>query len=496
MRLEMSQQMKMDQRMVLAPRMIQSMEILQLPLLALQERIEQEMLSNPVLEQEEPYQEEQSDQADSPDSSENVSETPESEQSLLIKEDNSKKEDFERLDSIGSDYGDYLSRSEYVRAPRSSGERDGKLEAMQNTAAPSQSLNEYLHEQWAFIEAEPIVKKIGSVIIDFIEETGYLAVELETLAEHVREEVTPAQMEAALNLVQTLEPVGVGARNLTECLLIQLQSDADERRLEIDLVKNHLKDIEMNRFPVLVRKTGREMAEIKQALKVVSRLDPRPGMQIGRRAVQYVMPDIIVEYDEHNDTYSAYLRSGNTVNLRISDRYNSMVKRNSLPSDAKEFLKNNLRSARWLIESIEQRKTTLLRVVNHVLKTQREFFDRGPLYLKPLPMVEAAEALGIHVGTVSRAVSGKYMQTPTGIFPLRYFFTGGTETNTGESVSWDAVKAKLQEIIDGEDKKTPYNDDELVEQLARHGIKLARRTVAKYRGLLNIPPARRRRQYE
>jgi RNA polymerase sigma-54 factor len=155
-----------------------------------------------------------------------------------------------------------------------------------------------------------------------------------------------------------------------------------------------------------------------------------------------------------------------------------------------------VRSARWIIESIEQRKITLLRVVNHVLENQREFFDHGPLHLKPLPMVDVAEVLGIHVGTVSRAVSGKYMQTPIGIFPLRYFFSGGTETANGESVSWDAVKAKLQEIIDNEDKKKPFNDDELVVQLKEHGITLARRTVAKYRSTMNIPPARRRKEFD
>ena len=172
-----------------------------------------------------------------------------------------------------------------------------------------------------------------------------------------------------------------------------------------------------------------------------------------------------------------------------------MLKKGEVSKDTKEFLQNSVRSARWLIESIEQRKSTLLRVVNYVIKNQRSFFDHGPQHLKPLPMVDTAAALGIHVGTVSRAVSGKYMQTPIGIFPLRSFFSGGTENSSGQSVSWDAVKAKLQEIIDNEDKQKPYNDDELVEQLRNSGLTLARRTVAKYRGLMSIPTARRRKEF-
>lgn len=493
----MSQQMKMDQRMVLAPRMIQSMEILQLPMLALQERIEQEMLSNPVLEMEEntPDEAESGAGAQETGDGEGDSEVSEPEQSLSIGEDKNKTEDFQRLDNMGDEFGDYLSRSSYISSKRNSGEPDRKLEAMQNTAAPSQSLNESLKEQWAFIDADAVIKQAGVVIIDFIEETGYLEVTLESLEEHVKTAVTHEQMAKALELVQTLEPTGVGARNLAECMIIQLQSHEEDRSLEIELLTHHLKDIEMNRFPALARKTGKDITKINEAIKVISKLDPRPGMQVGRHEAQYVTPDVIVEYDDNNDIYTAHLAYGSTPNLRINTTYNMMIKQKTVASDAKEFLQNSVRSAKWLIESIEQRKATLLRVVNHVLRMQRDFFDRGPLYLKPLPMVEVAKVLDIHVGTVSRAVSGKYLQTPIGIYPLRSFFSGGTETAQGQSVSWEAVKVKLEEIIDGEDKKKPYNDDELVEQLKDNGITLARRTVAKYRSLMNIPPARRRREF-
>ena len=493
MRLDTSQHMAMEQRMVLAPRMIQSMEILQLPLLALQERIEQEMLTNPVLEQEEPVDLGEI-QADQP--GETSSETlTEGERVLRIEEDRDKTKEFERLDNVGDDYNDYLQRSLQVRARSGNGERGGKMEAMQNTAAPAQSLNEFLHEQWAFIDCGEAIRLAGSIIIDHIDDSGYLSVPLESLYERAAQ-VKPKQWDEALLLVQTLEPTGVGARDLAECMVLQIVSENANHYLEIDLVKNHLKDIEMNRYPQVAKKTGKSIAEIQAAVKVISRLDLRPGLQVGHHETPYILPDIIVDYDEDNDIYNARLNDGSNPNLRINTMYAKMVKQGKLPADAKEFLQNNIRSARWIIESIEQRKTTLLRVVHHVLKSQREFFDHGPQHLRPLPMVDVADVLGIHVGTVSRAVSGKYMQTPIGIYPLRSFFSGGIETASGESVSWDAIKAKLQEIVDNEDRKKPWNDDQLAAELTKRGLTVARRTVAKYRSILNIPPARRRKQFE
>ena len=419
----------------------------------------------------------------------------ESEQALNIKDDKSKADDFERMANQGNDYDDYMDRSTHISKHRETGERDKKLDAMQNTAAAGQSLHENLLEQWSFIECDDAIKEAGVAIIDYINDAGYLSITLDKVRDNMRRQVTDSQMDEAIALIQTLEPTGVGARDLGECMLIQLQNSDEDRALEIELVSRYLKDIEMNRYPAIVRKTGRTLEEIKQAIKNISRLDPRPGLQVSNGNATYIMPEIIIDYDEENDLYSARLTDGSTPILRINKMYGRMLKKGEVSKDTKEFLQNSVRSARWLIESIEQRKSTLLRVVNYVIKNQRSFFDHGPQHLKPLPMVDTAAALGIHVGTVSRAVSGKYMQTPIGIFPLRSFFSGGTENSSGQSVSWDAVKAKLQEIIDNEDKQKPYNDDELVEQLRNSGLTLARRTVAKYRGLMSIPTARRRKEF-
>lgn len=476
----------MDQRMVLAPRMIQSMEILQLPLLELQERIEQELLSNPMLEIEEPEQSEV----------EKVTEREDGELGLLSNEGSTKSEEFERLDSSSGDLGDYLGRADYIQPRRRTDDTDHKYEALQNSAAPEICLNEYLKEQWIFVECDQVIKKVGETIIDLIEDTGYLSVPPHQIPDHLDGTAKNDQIEQALRLVQTLEPAGVGASDLAECLRLQINGKAETHTLEIELITKHLKDIEMNRYPVIARRTGKSIAEITEAINFISKLDPRPGLRVGQRDVSYVLPDIIVEYDELNDVYTARLTSGPIPNIKINAMYNQMLKQNNMTEKTREFLQNNARSARWLVESIEQRKNTLLRVVNHVIQNQRDFLESGPLHLHALPMVDVAEVLGIHVGTVSRAVSGKYMQTPVGIFPLRFFFSGGRETSDGENVSWDAIRAKLQDIIDDEDKSKPYNDDELVEQLASQGIQLARRTVAKYRGLMNVPPARRRKQFE
>ncbi len=489
MRLDMSQHMRLEQKMKLAPRMIQSMEILQLPLLALQERIDQELEQNPVLELQEPVQ----DEPAPPDSEEDQ---PDGEVDLVISTDQSKVADFERLDTLrtDNDYGDYMGRSWQVAVRRQSGERDRKLDAMLNTAAREECLNDYLHWQWSFDEAPWQVKRAGELIIDHIEEDGYLRT---PLVELVEDQLSWAQMdhlEAALGLIQGLLPAGVGARNIKECLLIQLEQLSGNHELEKALVAKHLRDLELNRLPAVARKTSQTIERIKEAISFIGRLNRRPGYLIGDRSAPYVVPDVVVEHSE-SEGYQIRLSDEQLPRLQISNLYRGMLKGDAIDTKARQFIQTNIRSARWLIESIQQRRGTLLRVVEAVLRHQRQFLERGPKFLQPLPMTKVAGELGIHVGTVSRAVAGKYIQTPLGIWPLRHFFCGGTETTNGESVSWDGIKVKLQDIIENEDKANPLSDDRIVERLREQGLELARRTVAKYRKLLNIPPARQRRQY-
>jgi RNA polymerase sigma-54 factor len=508
MAMQLSQTMRPELRQLLTPRMIQSMEILQLPLAELEQRIEQELQNNPVLELDSETAEDggivKVDDAE-PTRSEDRSED---ESPLLVKEDSDQSADFDRLEKLS----EYLENEEFftnssMREHRVSqsydGERDKKLDAMTNTAARGEDLSEHLLKQWHFVETTAGVYAAGEAIINYIDSDGYLRTDLEVIQKESKKPLTIEDLHTALKEIQTLDPTGVGARNLKECLLIQLDALEDDPEhaedhdfeLERKLVQDHLNDLEMNRYPQISRKLGREIPDIKRAVRGLARLNPHPGKDIGGVDAPQINPDAVIYFDEETGKYEVRMTRDSTPSLFISAMYRRMLKERACDKKTREFLSNNVRNARWLIESIEQRNSTILRVIKAVVEHQKEFFDKGPEHLKPLPMINVADQLGIHVATVSRAVSEKWVETPRGIMPLRRFFSGGTTSADGEDMSWDAVKEKLRVIIDNEDKNNPLNDDEIVEKLTEQGIHIARRTVAKYRKILNIPPARQRKEF-
>ncbi len=499
--------MRMDQRQLLTPRMIQSMEILQLPLMALEERIEQELQNNPVLELRENEvdgTETVRSDAETSDAKDNYSEE---EQQLVVKETGDSAEDFERLAKIG----EFLENEEFVTngsfrgsgSYEGEGDRDRKLDAMNNTAGRGENLVEHLLGQWSFIEMTPAVKAAGEAIINYIDGEGYLRTSLETIQLESKRPLKLEDLYEALKLIQTLEPAGVGARDLRECLLIQLDlleedeegAEGHDFDLERSLIRDHLKDLEMNRYPQISKKLGRPIDEIQRGVRRLARLHPHPGKQISVDDAPPITPDAVVYLDEDTGRYEIDMTNDPAPSLMISGMWRKFLKDRRGDKTTREFLSNNVRNARWLIESIEQRRSTIQRVIRQVVDAQQEFFEKGPESLKPLPMIEVADRLGIHVATVSRAVSEKWIQTPRGVFPLRRFFSGGTTNEAGEDMSWDAVKEKLKIIINEENKSNPLNDDEIVEKLAEQGLTLARRTVAKYRKILNISTARQRREF-
>ncbi len=494
MKLEMTGQMRMEQRMKLAPHMIQSMEILQLPILALQERIEQELNSNPVLELEESA-EPTAEEAPAQEIPEDDDYDKVEQKTLVVDTDINKADDFERLASFGREFGDYIEQSGPVRYTGADDEVDPKLQAIKNTAALPQSLHEHLTEQWRLIEASPAVKKAGESIIDYIDDRGYLSVRLEQLHNHDRKDFTFEDLKEALRLVQTLEPTGVGARDIKECLLIQMTQSTEDMSFEIDLVTHHMEALLENRLPEIGKKMRCTVDQINQALARLRKLDTSPGLQISQSPNRPITPDVVVEQAEGGE-YSVRLVDDNLPNLRLNDGYLKMAKDSEVNNGTRKFLQTNIRSAQWILEAIEQRKNTLLKVTRAIVRHQRDFFDKGPLYLKPLPMAKVAGEIGVHVATVSRAVSGKYMQCPWGILPLRKFFSGGMEDAQGQEHSWEAIRVQLQQIIDSEDKARPLSDDQIRDKLAVAGFAhIARRTVAKYRGILKIPSARFRKKY-
>jgi RNA polymerase sigma-54 factor len=491
MKLEMRGQMRMEQRMKLAPHMIQSMEILQLPILALQERIEQELNSNPVLEMEQPESPDQTEAAQDDQPAEDIDE-----KDLVLSTDNNKAEDFERLNSLGDGFADYMSEAGPFQRRIHTGELDKKLEALKNTAAPSQSLHEYLADQWRMVDADESVKKAGDMIIDYLDDRGYLTVRLEQLHNKDRGDFTVDDLNLALELVQKLEPAGIGARDLKECLLIQMAQIGEDMSFESRLVTEHMDKLLDNHLPEIARKMNCSIEAINRAIEHLSKLDTSPGLQIGQDRNHPITPDVIIESTEDEGQYSVRLADSGLPYLRVNDYYAKMAKDVRVGEKTRKFLQNNMRSAQWIIDAIEQRKNTLLKVTRAIVKYQTDFFEKGQLHLRPLPMSKVADDVGVHLATVSRAVAGKYVQCPWGILPLRKFFSGGREDVNGQAHSWEAIRAKLQQIIDEEDKTKPLSDDQIRKQLSKTGIdNLARRTVAKYRKLLNIPAARFRKKY-
>ena len=492
MRLDATQQLRLEQRMMLSPRMIQAMEILQLPLLALLERIDTEMAVNPVLEVREPGGEESAAPAD------NEPIDAQGDRDLVVKDDNDQAEDFQRLDSFQAEYETDVWSGDERRSTRArSGERDAKMDAMANAPAHAQSLYEHLMDQWAFVETDEGNRRAGALIIEHMDDDGYLREPLDDLPGRTNESVTVDHLREALPLVQSLEPVGVGARNLKECLLLQLaveEAAGEDVSLQRELVRSFLRDIEMNHLPLIARKTGHSVEEVKSAIERLSHLSPRPGRLIGERTSPVIVPDIIVELSEDGEPM-VRMSKENAPPLHISRSYQRMARRKGLDRGTREFLKNNIRSGQWLIGAIQQRRNTVRHVAEEAFAVQKGFFEHGRAALRPLPMATVAQKVGVHVATVSRAVAGKYVQTPRGIFPLRMFFSGGTTAANGDDLAWDAVKAKLMEAINAEDKAKPLNDEELVRKLQAAGVKIARRTVAKYRKLMDVPPARQRRQF-
>ncbi len=476
MRLDTSQHQRMDMRQRMAPRMIQSMEILQLPLMALQERIDQELIENPILVD--------LRESSSPAETETDAETP------TTTAEEAPTTEFDDSD----DWADSYSETHRLSRAALSEEADRKHDAMQNMASRPESLHDDLAHQLGYLECDPEVRAMADYLIYNLDDNGFLNLELRDLVRDSGGDATYAQAEEALALVQKLDPPGVGARNLRECLLLQLTPDVPCRDVLQVLISNHLDDIQQNRLPAIEKRTGIPIDEIKEAIEHLRRLNPRPGSRFASTNSQYVLPDLIVEANDQGE-YEVRLADDHTPQLAISRQYQKMLKNKQSDPVTREFIQKKIQSARWLIESIEQRRSTLLKVAKAIIEHQKNFLDKGPESIEPLKMQEIADRVEVHVTTVSRAVDDKWVQTPRGIFALKRFFGGGTTTTDGVDVAWETIKQKLLEIIGKEDKSNPLSDEEIVDALSLSGFPVARRTVTKYRKALRIASSRQRKQF-
>jgi RNA polymerase sigma-54 factor len=488
--------------MILAPRMIQSMEILQLPIMALQERIQQELQENPVLELKEVPNEETTTPDETTDGQAQEDDQANFEKELVIDEGSDKELDFDRLEALSRDW-DHLNEGHRPSRNGLDEESDKKHDAMQNMPSRPESLQEYLSHQLNFLDIKRDQVALLQFLITFLDDRGYLATTLEEIARSFEQQAVEngqpqsiplTQWEECLKIVQKLEPPGVGARDWKECLLLQLTPETPHRDVLRVLIQNHLEDLQHNRLPVIQRKTGFDLNVIKEAKEALRHLNLNPASQFTVDKIPYVVPDIAVERTEAGE-YEVRLLDDWTPNIYISRRYMEMYKDKGKDPQTREYLKKKITAAQWLMESIEQRRATLEKVTRAIIQHQRSFLDKGPEFIEPLKMQQIADQVGVHVTTVSRAVDDKWVQTPRGIFPLKRFFGGGTQTLTGEEIAWEKIKQKLLEIIDKENKANPLSDEDLVAKLNEAGYPVARRTVTKYRKMLKIPSSRQRKDW-
>ena len=497
MRMSFGQEMRMAQKQMLAPRMIQSMEILQLPVMALEERIEQEIQNNETLEVEEA-----GEAAAAAEPVVTVADAPEpppertvDERPLIVDQEHANQADFERTYDWASEYPDSDDDRSRPSASQVDDAGDRYLDVMANMVERPETLSNHLHDQLTNYELTDAERQAADKVIYNLDANGYLPMPLEELIDPEGPAGQLALLEKALAVVQTMDPPGVGARDLRECLLLQIGSDTPHAGQLRRLVADHLEDLAGNRLPLIARKTGFSIEQIERLRAQLHDLRPKPGAVFLAPIVPPVKPDVYVD-QMLDGTWKVRLEDIDLPNLRISPTYRQMLLSPDTDSATREYIKRKINAAQWLIEAIEQRRSTLLKTAQAIVDHQTRFLTEGPEAIEPLKMQQIADRIGMHVTTVSRAVDDKWLQTPRGLQPLRRFFVGGTVSADGEEVAWDAVRIKLQEIIQAEPKDAPYSDDDLVVELGKRGITVARRTVTKYRKAMKIPSSRQRRDWK
>jgi RNA polymerase sigma-54 factor len=462
-----SQTQNLSQTQVLAPQLQQSLQILQVPMLELRNLIQQEIETNPTIEIE---------------STEPTIEDKQREQDEF-------QEEFDRLAKLDEEWRDYMAQNS-TYSSRSS-EEEERRQFFFDSLVKEETLQQHLLEQAQSSELSANDQTIAELIIGNIDDRGFLQSSPEEIAANTG--MDTADLERVLEMVQTFHPVGVAARDLRECLLIQLRRLGKEQSIEFRIVERHLEDLGKHRFPEIARRLSTTPEQVQRAANFIATLDPKPGQIFTSDPNSYVLPDVTVE--KILGEWMISLNGDQIPHLRISNTYKDLMAKDGNGSEVKDYIRDKIRSGKFLIKSIHQRQQTISNIAHEIIGRQKEFLDFGPSSLKPLTMVQIADAVGVHETTVSRAISGKYMATPHGVFEMKYFFTPGYQTAAGESMSNTSVKGAIAELVKSEDTRNPLSDKEIVEILSERGIPIARRTVAKYRTELNILPSNMRKQY-
>jgi RNA polymerase sigma-54 factor len=488
----------LDQRQIqtqkMSPRMIQSMEILQLPLMQLQERIEQELAENPVLEMldRDPALPDENLENELPTREKDVEQ-----KEILVDEQHNNADDFERLLNLDRDVPDYFDERPRTSSNRLEEDSERQSDAVANIATRPESLQDHLTAQLGELDMTPEMFAMCERIISCLDaaDGGYLRT---SLPDMLPPDASKEQLELAkkaLAMIQSLDPTGIAARDLKECLLMQLTPDMEYYAELKTLINNHLEDLRDNRLPQIQKAMKLTLDEVREIWSHLRHLNPKPGAIFAETHTQTVEPDVFVERNE-DGTYRVFLEETHTPQLHISEYYRRRLQSGEATAAEKEFIKRKVNAAMWLIESIEQRRSTLLKVAQSIVDYQIRFLEEGPEFIEPLKMQQIADKVNVHVTTVSRAVDDKWIQTPRGLLALRKFFVGGTKSEEGDEVAWDIIRIKLQDVVDKEDKQNPLSDDDLVIRLKEvHGLNVARRTITKYRMKMGIPSSRQRRDW-
>mgnify|MGYP004701322153 FL=1 len=477
MALEIRQQLKMSQQLVMTPQLQQAIKLLQLSRLELVDLVRQELEENPILE-------ETGDQA--LDEEEGIPETERSDD--LTGEELPVQDTIPEVTGESEGLGDidwqsYLEGYSLGGSTADNYEEDEDRPSYENLLTKGTSLAEHLLWQLGLSRIHPRDNLVATELIGNIDEDGYLKVSLEEIAEEVSS--TVKDVERILELVQRFDPSGVGARSLQECLLIQVrQLDLQGSLVEI-MLRDHIDNIEARRFNVIAKELEIPLDEVHAAIRFISTLDPHPGRAYGQEDVHYVLPDIFVQ--RIGDEYVVTLNDEGLPNLRINSFYRSALS-GGKTVDAKtgEYIQEKMRGAVWLIKSIHQRQRTIYKVTKSIVKFQKDFFDRGIDYLMPLVLRDVAEDIEMHESTISRVTTNKYVQTPQGLYELKYFFNSSINTTGGDFIASESVKSRIKEIVADENPKKPFSDQKIVELLEKRGISIARRTVTKYREMIGI----------
>ena len=491
-----SQRINLRQEMKINPRLYQAMDLLYMPLLDLQQHLKQELLNNPFLDMVE--EQDEADEGEEGEEGEEAAEVEAEPEPQTEASDTTNGEiDWEEILLDGFDAGGRREEHE-------------EREYYEPVTVDTRDLADHLIEQITLLDLTPRQQFLAGEFIGDIADDGYLVCSLDQILTNANAEITRVseeldrddnelplyslpEVEEMLRIIQKLDPPGVGARDLRECLLLQLADAGMGEAVPSRVVRDCFDDLIAHRWTEISKRIGIGPAEVQEAADEIKKLDPKPGLVYSAASDIYIIPDLIV--DKIDGRYHVFLNDANLPRLRLSRAYQEIARdKRKFDSESKEFISNKLNSANWMIQAIEQRRQTMLKVMNFIVDRQRDFFEKGVLYLKPLTLREVAEVIAMHESTVSRVTNEKFVQTPRGVLPLKFFFSSGLSTAAGEDVSARGIRAQIEQLVSAENPKRPLTDQAIVDSLKGTGVLIARRTVAKYRDQLGVLSARMRKR--